>query len=200
MKALLVFFFLAAPALVFSQKAEYLLDENGKAISENAFRDRLADKKYTVHAAENDTALIAKLVLRESTGKITQGQRSELRKKLETITGQKIDSAQTIVAHFFYENKRQVNLSSCIGHYTTDNSYQKFFRKNTAYQQFFFTQKGYNYGKNTFQDTEDALQSLFFQDIFYCGNYVILWPDGTFVKGVGEHRLDRITEILDSKK
>lgn len=151
-----------------TSKKEYLLDENGNSITIENFKAKLSPA-YTYGIIENDTAVIAKIVLREEKGKLSPEQLKEIKSALKTLTNRSLEDNQTIVIHFFYKPDEN-QTDNCTEHYTTDYSYKRFFKKNPQYVRFNITAKDYKYnGKNVTEDTTDTLYKYF----LFGGNAVI---------------------------
>ena len=166
-------------------KKEYLLDENGNSISLENFKAKLSPT-YTYGIIENDTAVIAKIILREETGILKPDQVKEIKSTLKTLTNYPLEDNQTIVLHFFYKPDKNPN-GSCIDHYTTDYSYKRFFKKNPQYVRFNITEKDYKYNsKNVTEDTTNTLYKYFLYG-GKCGNYMIIKPDGSYLMRLGEY-------------
>ncbi|WP_294823156.1 hypothetical protein, partial [uncultured Flavobacterium sp.] len=177
-------------------KEEKLIDENGAAITESAFKTKINNGNYHYILLETDSTLTAKLVKRDQYGAITPEKRNEIIKYLTRISGKEISESQIMVVHFYYEdpespaNKRH---GTCIDHYTGDRKYLQFFKNNPEAVQFFITAKDYVYDeKKTFEDKERLFQDEFFSHGGYCGNYIIIKPDGSYYKRIGEYRQDEI--------
>ena len=106
------------------------------------------------------------------------------------LTGKVVDASQTIIINFFYKEPVK-NQAPCIDHYTADKKYLRFTRKHKEYVQFFITEKGFNYDQKTvYEDVEETISKLLFNDIVHCGNYIIIKPNGHYYKKVGEYRQD----------
>ncbi len=175
-------------------KKEYLVDENWKPITLEDFKSKLSPI-YTHGIIENDTAVIAKIVLREEKGKLKPEELQEIKTTLKALTNSPIEDNQTIVLHFFYKSDNDPE-DICIENYTTDYSYKRFFKKNPQFLRFNITEKNYTYkSKNVTKDTTDTLYKYF---LFggKCGNYMIIKPDGSYLKHLGEYIQKEIPKKL----
>lgn len=183
---------------LFAQKKEILLDENENIITGEIFKEKVKDPyKYHYTIIETDTATVGKLVPTEEIGKMTENHRLGIIDELEKLSGRKISHSQTIVINFYFKEPEK-NQRPCIDHYTTDKSYQRFFERNNEYSQFFITEKGFDYNKeNVIEDKNGIIKDTAFPFVFHCGNYIIIKPNGQFLRRVSEHRQD---EILDKAK
>ncbi|AXG74532.1 hypothetical protein DVK85_09905 [Flavobacterium arcticum] len=175
-------------------KKEYLLDENGNSISLEDFKAKLS-LTYTYGIIENDTAAIAKIVLREEKGKLNQEQLKEIKSTLKALTNRSFEDDQTLVIHFFYKPDKNPN-GSCIDNYTSDNKYHRFFKRNPEYIRFNITEKDYKFkSKNVSEDTTNTLYKYFLYG-GKCGNYMIIKPDGSYLKHIGEYIQKEIPKKL----
>lgn len=182
-----------------SDKKEFLYDENWKLIEMKDFKEKIKNRNYTYKFVENDTAYIGKILFREEIGKITINDRGLVVDYLKKITNSEVDSTKNIVINFFFKPENKPN-GSCIDHYTSDNKYKRYFKKNNSDVQFFITQKNYNYKKkNVFEDNEDFIRELLFKYYFSCGNYIIIKPNGEFLLRRGEYRQDEIKKKINSE-
>ena len=178
-----------------TSKKEYLLDENGNSTTLEKFKAKLSPE-YTYGIMENDTAVIAKIVLREEKGKLNAEQVEEIKTTLKILTDSNIDDNQTIIIHFFYKPSNYTG-DSCIDNYTGDAKYKRFINKNPQYARFNLTEKGYKINrKNVFEDITNSI----YRYLLYgsaCGNYIIIKPDGSYLKQIGEYRQNEIPKKLN---
>lgn len=170
---------------------EILLDENGNTISAEVFKSKMAPPSiYFYTVSENDDTRTISLALREVTGKLEEGQRAEIVQTLKSLTGKEIAPTETIIINFFFVEKTG-NQRLMIDNYTTDKAYARFLKRNSDIRQFSLTAKGYPYNKNgVIEDTTGTLQELFPYESG--ANYIIIRPDGSFLKRFGEYRQDDI--------
>jgi len=175
-------------------KKEYYLDESNKPILLAEFKSKVSlyeTYAYTV-VSETDSALTAKILFREQTGILQPGEHDAVVKALQQLTDKVIDASQTIIINYFYREPAK-NQAPCIDHYTSDKKYLRFINKHADYAQFFITEKGYNYNnKSVYEDVNEAIRNLLFNDVVHCGNYIIIKPNGHYFKRVGEYRQDDI--------
>ncbi len=130
------------------------------------------------------------------TNSISKKDRIELIQELELMNNIKIDSSKIIVINFFIKPKVKPN-GSCIDHYTTDKAYIDFFKTNTNAIQFFVTEKNYSYKKSKIkEDKNDIIKDLIFKNAEDCGNYIIIEPNGLFVKILNEYRQHEIFQLI----
>ena len=192
MKILLLFLFINA-SLYSQVKKEYLYNEFDQLITEEVFKKKLAFKekngapKYYFYITENDSTAIVRLFLFENKGILKEGVRDKVVSDLGKITGVTINNDDIIIINFFIEEKVR-NQRPCIDHYTSDRDYKKFIKKNPQIKQFFITRKGYNYDKEfVYEDVNYTIQSLF-PYAKQCGNYIIIKPNGHFLRRFSEYR------------
>jgi len=122
--------------------------------------------------------------------------RTEIVAELFELTGVKIEDSNIIIINF-YINPVQIPNSSCIDHYTSDYSYNRCLKKNKNITQFFVTEKMYVYKKkNVVEDKNGIIRKLLFENATYCGNYIIILPDGKFYRRYGEYRQDEIPFLI----
>ena len=198
MKTIILFLLVNCTLGLYSQSAnkEKFIDENGKNITKPVFDNKAATQKYTYTHTQNDTVLITKLILREEFGSLKEGERQQAIKSLERLTGKTLDTTKTIVINFYF--KQPTNLQSCINYYVNDKKYIKYFKNNKTETQFFITVKGFNYKKDyVFEDKENVIKDLFFKNELACGNYIIIKPNGHFLRHNGEYRQDEIPKLLN---
>ncbi|MBY8961482.1 hypothetical protein KJK34_01830 [Flavobacterium sp. D11R37] len=182
---LTLLFFTTIQALSQAQKKEYLLNENGDITNLEAFKAKLSEG-YVYGFIESDTAIVAKLVLREETGTLQPEQVKEIREALSGLTGNSIDKSQTLIIHFFAKPNKYSE-SDCIDNYVTDYTYKRFIKKNPKYARFNITAKGFVYdSKKVFEDKEGVINKYFMYGLI-CGNYMIILPDGRFYRMMGEY-------------
>ena len=190
--------------IIFSQektKKDYFYDENWKPISRLKFQNKIKNRNYKLiyKAVENDTAFIGKLILRESFGFLDKRKKIRLINYLEKITSSKIDSTDIIIINFYFEDKGSRCKDCCVKHYTSDKKYIKSLKKNKGIKQFFIIEKDFLFKKNNvFNDVHALIQKLFFNYVFYCGNYVIIKPNGDFLRYYGEYSQDKILKKTKS--
>lgn len=192
MKRLLLLYLFLVTSLAFAQtKKEILLDENGNTISAEAFKSKLASPSiYFYTVSENDDTRTIRLARKEVTGKLEAGQRDRILKTLESLTGKTVAPDETIIINFFFVEKTG-NKRLMIDNYTTDKAYTRFLKRNSNIRQFELTAKDYAYNKNgVIEDTTGTLQELFPYESG--ANYIIIRPDGSFLKRYAEYRQDDI--------
>lgn len=203
MRFLVVFVILFSQTVFSQQKAkkEYFYDENWKPITRVNFEKKIRNnrRKLTYKAIENDTATVGKIFLRENFGFLDKRKKVRLVNYLEKITNTKIDSTDIIIVNFYFKEKRYNCKNCCIKHYTSDEKYIKSLKKNKGIKQFFITEKDFLFKKNNvFNDVHALIQKMFFKYVFYCGNYVIIKPDGEFLRYYGEYVQDEIIKKVNS--
>ena len=188
---------------VYSQttpKKEILLDENGKIITANDFKKKVASPKreYTYTRFENDTAVFGKIVLRKEYGTLTKEDRLKVIEELGKLSGRKIYEEQTVIVNFFYKNLTN-NTTLAINHYPSDGKYKRFISRNPQYAQFFLAERGLKSEKDyVYEDQNEVIRRMLFPHNFEA-NYIIIKPDGKYFKHIGEYRQDDIPEILEAE-
>lgn len=53
--------------------------------------------------------------------------------------------------------------------------------------------------KNAYEDKNYVIGNTVFPDEIYCGNYIIIKPNGQYYKQVGEYRQDDISKIAEAE-
>ena len=178
----------------------YFYNHKGKSIDKQTFFDslKIPDYKYIYKLIENDTAVLGSLFLREEINVITQEDRKSLIKELELLSGRKIKDSQTIVIDFFsYPVKKQASYDGFFNKYRKNRSYLRFFKKNDGYVHFFVSQKDYTPDGFIEDKNNYLLKNLFLNYESSYGNYIIIKPNGHYLRRLGEHRQD---EIIDKIK
>ena len=129
-------------------------------------------------------------------GTLSFNERHMLISELSNLKNIKIDSMKIIVVNFYITPKDKPN-GSCIDHYTSDKSYKKSFKKKSNALQFFITEQNYFYDDaNVVEDKNNILKDLIFKDARDCGNYLIIKPNGDFLKRLGEYRQNEIINLI----
>lgn len=122
--------------------------------------------------------------------------RNEIVAELLELTGVKIEDSNIIIINFFV-NPDITPHGSCIDHYAHDYSYKRYLKKNKNITQFFVTEKMYVYKKkNVTEDKNGIIKKLLFEDATWCGNYIIIAPDGKFYRRYGEYIQDEIPFLI----
>lgn len=129
-------------------------------------------------------------------GNLKENFRAELVEELFKLTGNKFDDSNIIVLNFFIKPETVPN-GSCIDYYTIDSSYKRQIKKNKNILQFFITAKMYDYRKkNVVEDKNGTIEKLLFENAKLCGNYIIIFPNGKYIRKYGEYRQDEITKLI----
>jgi len=179
-----------------NSKAQYLFDENDQLISQDQFKNKLNDKKIELITYEIDTAFIGRFLKKKDIGILSSSEKIKIYNALQNISTKKIDDSKTIIINFFYKDNPEPN-GSCIDYYVTDKAYRKFLENNTSLNQFFITEKNYDYkNKNVYQDKNDIIRATLFKYKFACGNYIIIHPNGNFYRKLGEYKQEEIPQNL----
>lgn len=181
-----------------SSKPQYLFDENDQLINQDQFKNKLNDKKIELITYEIDTAFIGRFLKKKDIGTLSSSQKIKIYNTLQNISTKKIDDSQTIIINFFYKDDTEPK-GSCIDYYVNDMAYKKFLESNTAINQFFITQKDYQYkDKRVFEDKNDIIREILFKYKFDCGNYIIIKPNGNYYRKLGEYKQTEIPQNLNS--
>ena len=129
-------------------------------------------------------------------GKISYEDKNKLIKELSSLSGVKIDETKTLILNFYVKPETEPN-GSCIDHYTDDYAYKRFIKKNKDIVQFFISEKMYIYkNKKVIEDKNDFVRELIFDKAEQCGNYIIIKPNGEFIRKYGEYRQDEIPKLV----
>lgn len=181
-------------------KKEYLIDENDKPVTGTDFKNKIKDPhKYHYTITETDSTLTGRLVPTEEYGIFSEKARLEILKELEELSGRKINTDAVLVINFYFKEPVR-NQRPCIDNYTTDGAYKRFFKRHDEYAQFFITEKGFDYGKKVvFEDKNEVIRNTVFKYIFHCGNYIIIKPNGHYLRRVGEYRQDEIPDKVKAE-
>ncbi len=191
-KLLILSFFFTC--IVFSQNEDrkaYMYDENGTAIDEKTFFEKLRSGIYYKRAVVNDTAVLAKLYVRKFEGKLDASSYKKFVSYLEKTVKTKIDTTKIVVIYFFYENDKRVTR-----HYATTKRLEAL-NNNDAVQAFYMTEKGFRFKNRKhvfYEDIFNLAKQTFFETNVCCGSAVILKPDGTYYKELEEFSATTISE------
>jgi hypothetical protein len=175
-----------------TEKPGYVLDENGKNISQDFFLQQSKTGKYSWATYETKDSLNVRLVLREVYGEINPKQKKELLENLKIITGTTVHNDHTIIINFAFKETSPYQTRHCLDHYSSVKSYRNFFKNKEQFAQFYISQQGFKYPKEfVFEDSNDAIRKMFFPYGLDC-NYIIVKPDGRFYRQMSEHHQDKI--------
>jgi hypothetical protein len=129
-------------------------------------------------------------------GVLEENNRIELLGELAELSGIKIDKMSILVLNFYIKPETEPN-GSCIDYYTNDYAYKRFIKKNKNIVQFFITEQSYVYNRrNVLEDKNDEIKKLLFEKAMSCGNYIIIKPNGEFIRKFGEYRQDEIPKLI----
>ncbi|AWI24415.1 hypothetical protein [Flavobacterium pallidum] len=133
----------------------------------------------------------------EMKGTLSNSERNTVISDLSKLTNTEIDTLKTIVINFYRSPDKKPS-GNCIDFYTSDAKYIKFFKKKKSNAvQFFITEKSFHYEKPFVkEDTNNVIKNLLFTDAKQCGNYIIIKPDGKFLKRLSEYRQSDIPDII----
>ena len=193
-------FFILLSISSFSQKVtkpQYLFDENEQLITKEEVINKRNDIKIDFFVYETDTAFIGRFFKKKDLGLLSSSNKIKIYKELKIITKQEIDTSKLVIINFYYKENYETK-GCCIDHYTTDLAYQNYIKKNNI-TQFFITEKDYYYNsKNVYQDKNDVIRSILFKYEFFTMNYIIIKPNGSFYRELGEYDQDQIPKNLNS--
>lgn len=201
LKSIFILFFSFWLCIGFSQNSKKrVVYKNliGVIISESDFNNIVADKKILIYTMENDSLIIKKIFQHDTKGFLEAEQVAIIRRVIEKLTAVQVQKTDTLVINFFIYPNRIVN-GSCVDFYTNDRKYKNFFKKkkNSHIKQFFLTEATFEYKKDgVFRDKQAIVQDICFNDAFDCGNYIIVYPDNSFIKKYGEYRQAEIVEYF----
>lgn len=198
------------PLLVYTQdtKKEILLDSNNENVSDEFFLKEIKKDNIGYSVFDNDSILFLKLVESNKRftelfehyqlGKINESNRELLIKELNSLTESNVKKNDIIIINFF-RNEEALNLNQrpMISAYTSTRNYSKFFRKTDNLQQFFITEKSYNFNR-TIKDNNGVIENIFFKTDkpTFC-DYVIIFPDNNFILKIGEYRIEMIRKFIE---
>ena len=170
----------------------------GMIISESDFNNIVSDKKILIYTIENDSLIVKKIFQHDTKGFLDAEQVAIIRRVIEKLTAVQVQKTDTLVINFFIYPNKAPN-GSCIDFYTGDRNYKSFFKKkkNSHIKQFFLTEATFEYKKDgVFRDKQAIIEDFCFNDAFDCGNYIIVYPDNSFIKKYGEYRQAEIIEYF----
>ncbi len=179
-------------------KKEYFYDENDVAISEVEFASKIDYKINIDRVFTSDTAVIARLYTRKTSGELQPEAMEYLKKYLATISGRELDTAKVIVINYFPgEENTETELSHA---YLYNKDYTKKLNKITPNEQFWIYKSDKNlehhHGKrlNWKYDKIHYIENTFFPAHFNFGSYVVIHPNGKFIKYYGEYGKNNVWE------
>jgi hypothetical protein len=180
---------------------EILLDENGKQITKEEFTNKIGppDFKYTYYRAKeaNDATIYHKLILRKETGIIEEIDKFKIIAAIKEITGKEIHLNQTIIINFYFMNVGADPLGA-VKYYSNERKFKRFIRNNKQYAQFHITEKGLVYeNENVYEDKFGKIANMLFSLPFSL-NYIIIKPDGSYYKYIGEYNEGAIPTVLEA--
>lgn len=186
-------------------KKEYFYDENDVAINECEFACKIDYKINIDRVFTSDTAIVGRLYIRKVYDELQPEAMEYLRKYLATISGKELDTAKVIVINYFPGDK-EIAEGLSKGH-IYDKNYTRKLNKITPNEQFWIYKSDknlkYNHGKrlNWIYDKTHYIENTFFPVFFNSGSYVIIHPNGKFIKYYGEYGKydvwDTAEEIVD---
>lgn len=175
-----------------TDKPGYVLDENGKNISQDFFIQQSKTGKYSWATYETKDSLNVRLITREIYGEINPKQKKELLDHLKDITNTAVHNNQTIIINFAFKETSPNQQRHCLDHYSSVKSYRNFFKNKELFAQFYVSQQGFKYHEEfVFEDSNDAIRKMFFPYGLDC-NYIIIKPDGRYYRQMSEHHQDQI--------
>lgn len=193
-------------------KKEIFLDINKDTITSELFLKKIKRTDIGYSVFESDSINTLKLVKADfrydlfekyKVGKIDSLKKTKIISELKLLVNNDIDTSNIIVVNFYIDEKA-INQRSCIDFYLNHSSHRNFFKKKrySDVKQFFITDQSYFYeNKKVFRDENKTIQNLFFSDASRCGNYIIIFPDNSYVLKIGEYRQEVILEFIkDFKK
>lgn len=129
-------------------------------------------------------------------GKLSSSDKTILINELNLISEKTIDESNIIIINFYIEKDLNPD-NLCIDYYVNDKKYKKFIKRNKKINQFFITEQNYNYNKkDVIEDKNNIIKTVLFENAKWCGNFIIIKPDGTFTKKYGEYRQDDIRNLI----
>jgi len=200
-KLLLLITFISTLFSFGQNKKEYIVDENFKSISDETFKNKLKEvdnhkMKYYYKFYENDTAKIGQVLLFRTKGVVSLDKRKSITDYIYKITGRKITPNQNIVISYYNSEKRK---GDCMNFQLKDKELRKYFKNNTQSFQIAFARKeNMRNIKNLYIDAENIIRDNLFSEFWGCGNYIIIRPDGRYLKELGEHHPHDIIKDIKS--
>lgn len=208
---ILIIFF---PFFIFSQieNKEILYDLDFNVISTETFLKELKKDDISCSIFQSDSIKKIKLVKFQKPlseifehyfiGKISYNDKEILVNEIFNLTNSKVDNNDFIVINFFKdESVLNLNQKLLIEHYTSIKSYYRYFNRHEDLNQFFITQKNYNYNsKLVFNDTNGLIENICFKDSEFLSDYIIIFPNQHYILKIGEYRIEMIKKFIDDYK
>jgi hypothetical protein len=186
------------------------LDTQDSIVTHRAFKKKLAQAKGKVLEmliTDSDTLKVRKLFWREHQGRLNSIALEQLRKYLQRLTGEEIPKANYIVVNYypgkdecnspFFEKGRWSSYKASL------NAYEIAVLSLTNASQYYFThgQKPNPFEKTALivhPDSTNLFKNVFFPYPFPCGSFVVIHPDGRYIKYYGEYPNQIILDILQA--
>lgn len=201
MKVIYIILFIYSGACYSQTKKEYIVDENNNSISDTLFLEKLKEidnnkMKYYYKFFENDTAKIGQVLLFRTTGKIDIETKESITYHINKSTGKNISNNQILVINYYNDT---IKKGSCMKFQLNNKEYLQYFKNNeSAAEVSFATKKSMKNIRNLYEDVDNIIGDKLFQEYMLCGNYIIIWPDGRYIKELGEHHPKDIINDLNS--
>lgn len=212
MKYLYIFLLIGIQCVAQNQnKKVYYYDENWLPITEQSFKKVEADRSLITRHFDIDTAYVAKIFLFENYGKLESKHFNAIKKRLENLSGNKLDTSKTIVINYISaveplsinpENGK-VNIYD-----TSKWKDYKQLKKRTDINLLWLQHPDnslyigrYNKDVNWIFDKDDYIAKTFLEHNCHIGSLILIKPDGSYLafycieKASGE-----INDIIDKFK
>lgn len=182
------------------------LDVQDSLISRRSFKKKLEKARgniLDVLITDTDTLQIHKLFWREHQGILNSIALEQLRYYLESLSGKKLPQNNFIVVNY-YPGKDKCNQ----GGYAEFrlgmmNGYEKALDILGNVSQFYIHKKEASKPFETkinrsFPDETNLFKNVFFPYHFPCDSFVVIHPDGRYIKYYGEYHLQTVVDILQA--
>lgn len=201
MKLITLFSLLICLTTYAQDKKRYFYDENDVAISEAEFARKIDYKVNIDRVFTSDTAVIGKLYIRRAYGELEPQAIEYLREYLTAISGKELDSTAVILIKYFPgkgEEKNEKEVLNKHGYYKYSKKYKKKLNKITPNEQFWISNsenlKKYHKKIKWIYDSTHYIENTFFPIYFDSGSFVIIHPNGKYIRFYSEYGIDQVLE------
>lgn len=205
-----LFAFTASNAIHAQRSKKVFLNQDNEVILRGKYKKLLVKangKLLDICITDTDTLKVRKLFWREHQGKLHTIALSQLKEYLMETSGKNIPDADYIVVNY-YPGK-----DSCNAPFFEKTELKSYLSSLQAYEEailslknvsrFYFTnrQKPNPFEKTeitVYPDGSNIFKNMFFPYAFPCGSFVVIHPDGRYIKYYGEYHNQIILDILQA--
>ncbi|WP_340199597.1 hypothetical protein [Ascidiimonas sp. W6] len=182
------------------------LDENDSVITRRVFKKKYKKanaKMLDLLIVDTDSLKVWKLFWREHQGVLNAVALEQLKKYLQKLSGKEIPEANYVVVNYYPGIDRcnksdytSFRLEMLEGYETAVDilgTTSQFYIHERDADSPFETEKN-----RSLKDQTNLFKHVFFPYPFPCDSYVVMHPDGRYIKYYGEHHLQTVLDILQA--